>query len=293
MPANAPSLRLPVFEGPLELLLHLIEKNKIDIYDIPIFEITKQYLEYLKNWDDLNMEVASEFIVMAATLINIKARKLLPLAEQDGDGEDEEALLIARLLEYKRYKDGGRILGTYLPSPRKLIGHGEGIVRVGVQRELAHEVDNAYGTERRIVRGIAPARTLGSKVGRTQDTGVIVQIRLQLPSCPGMISQRDHVRAGGKNSIRLLRRREPAAPLAVQSPRTERKLVGELQPLSRRHHVPTPHIFMSRSRLPRFSLTSASSRNVSGSRSTDSLTAENATPPAFSRNWMSCWSCSS
>ncbi len=121
MPANAPSLRLPVFEGPLELLLHLIEKNKIDIYDIPIFEITKQYLEYLKNWDDLNMEVASEFIVMAATLINIKARKLLPLAEQDGDGEDEEALLIARLLEYKRYKDGGRILGTYLPSPRKLI----------------------------------------------------------------------------------------------------------------------------------------------------------------------------
>ena len=75
-------VKLPVFEGPLELLLHLIEKNKLDIYDIPIFEITKQYLAYLQNWDNMNMEVASEFIVMAATLISIKAKRLLPAAQK-------------------------------------------------------------------------------------------------------------------------------------------------------------------------------------------------------------------
>ena len=84
-------VKLPVFEGPLELLLHLIEKNKLDIYDIPIFEITKQYLAYLQNWDNMNMEVASEFIVMAATLISIKAKRLLPAAQkQEEDEEDEE-----------------------------------------------------------------------------------------------------------------------------------------------------------------------------------------------------------
>lgn len=105
MSERAPELKLPVFEGPLELLLHLIEKNKIDIYEIPIFEITRQYLEYLKEWDELNMEVASEFIVMAATLIGIKARRLLPLAQKQEEEEDEEAILIQRLLEYKKYKE--------------------------------------------------------------------------------------------------------------------------------------------------------------------------------------------
>lgn len=114
-------LRLDAFQGPLALLLHLIEKNKIDIYDIPIFEITKQYLDYLKRWDDLNMEVASEFIVMAATLINIKARRLLPLAERDLIEEDDEAALTARLLEYKRYRDAGRELGTYLGCESDLV----------------------------------------------------------------------------------------------------------------------------------------------------------------------------
>ncbi|MBO6157970.1 MAG: segregation/condensation protein A [Firmicutes bacterium] len=98
-------LKLPVFEGPLDLLLHLIEKNKLDIYDIPILEITRQYLEYLKTWDEMDLEFASEFIVMAATLINIKAKKLLPAAEKaDEEETDEEAELIRRLVEYKRYK---------------------------------------------------------------------------------------------------------------------------------------------------------------------------------------------
>lgn len=121
MDSQNPALKLEVFEGPLDLLLHLIEKNKIDIYDIPIFEITRQYLDYLKQWDDLNMEVASEFIVMAAVLINIKARRLLPIAERGDEEEDEEALLLARLLEYRRYKEAGAALGEYIvPEYRQI-----------------------------------------------------------------------------------------------------------------------------------------------------------------------------
>jgi len=122
MEDNALELKLQVFEGPLELLLHLIEKNKIDIYDIPIFEITRQYLDYLKNWDDLNMEVASEFIVMASILIGIKARRLLPLAQKADEEEvDEEAALIQRLLEYKKYKDAAGRLKGLLVSEDALI----------------------------------------------------------------------------------------------------------------------------------------------------------------------------
>ena len=103
------SVHLPVFEGPLALLLHLIEKNKLDIYDIPIVEITRQYLDYLKSWDDMNMEVASEFIVMAATLISIKARRLLPAAvEEQEEEEDEEERLRQRLILYKRYKEAAK-----------------------------------------------------------------------------------------------------------------------------------------------------------------------------------------
>lgn len=115
-------VKLPVFEGPLDLLLHLIEKNKLDIYDIPIIEITRQYLAYLQSWDEMNMEVASEFIVMAATLISIKARRLLPAAEkQEEEEEDEEAALLRRLLLYKRYKEAAGRLGQLLCSEHELI----------------------------------------------------------------------------------------------------------------------------------------------------------------------------
>lgn len=117
------NVRLPVFEGPLDLLLHLIEKNKLDIYDIPILEITRQYLEYLKSWDEMNLEVASEFIVMAATLINIKARRLLPAAEEgDPEEEDEEALLIERLLRYRQFKEAAAAMrGRMNPSYQKVL----------------------------------------------------------------------------------------------------------------------------------------------------------------------------
>ena len=95
-------VKLQVFEGPLDLLLHLIEKNKIDIYDIPIVEITAQYLEYIKQMKEENMEVCSEFLVMAATLLDIKCKMLLPVEEnEEGEPEDPRAELVQQLLEYK------------------------------------------------------------------------------------------------------------------------------------------------------------------------------------------------
>lgn len=98
-------VKLEVFEGPLDLLLHLIDKNKVDIYDIPIVEITEQYLDYIKQMDTDDMNVMSEFLVMAATLIDIKCRMLLPReANEEGEEEDPRAELVQKLLEYKMYK---------------------------------------------------------------------------------------------------------------------------------------------------------------------------------------------
>ena len=98
-------VKLNVFEGPLDLLLHLIEKNKIDIYDIPIVEITDQYMEYIRSMEERDLGVMSEFMVMAATLLDIKCRMLLPKEpEQEGEEEDPRAELVEKLLEYKMYK---------------------------------------------------------------------------------------------------------------------------------------------------------------------------------------------
>ena len=93
------------FEGPLDLLLHLIDKNKFNIFDIPIVEITEQYLDYLNRMQEENLDVMSEFLVMAATLISIKAKMLLPREEkEEEEEEDPRAELVRRLLEYKMYK---------------------------------------------------------------------------------------------------------------------------------------------------------------------------------------------
>lgn len=99
------SVKLQAFEGPLDLLLHLIEKNKVDIYDIPISLITEQYLEYIKAMTDQDMDVTSEFLVMAATLLDIKCRMLLPKEiNEEGEEEDPRAELVEKLIEYKLYK---------------------------------------------------------------------------------------------------------------------------------------------------------------------------------------------
>lgn len=102
-------MALPVkienFEGPLDLLLHLIDVNKFNIFDIPIVEITEQYLEYVRNMDTKDLNVMSEFLVMAATLLEIKAKMLLPVeVDEDGEEIDPREELVQKLLEYKMYK---------------------------------------------------------------------------------------------------------------------------------------------------------------------------------------------
>lgn len=98
-------VKLQVFEGPLDLLLHLIDKNKIDIYDIPIVEITNQYMEYIKAMEKTDLNVMSEFLLMAATLLDIKCRMLLPKeVNEEGEEEDPRQELVEQLLQYKMYK---------------------------------------------------------------------------------------------------------------------------------------------------------------------------------------------
>jgi segregation and condensation protein A len=109
------SVHLDTFDGPLDLLLHLIRKNELDICDISIAVITRQYLDYIKLMKELNLEVAGDFLVMAATLLQIKSRMLLPLDEPEV-GEEEEgdprAELIRRLMEYQQYKEAGMLIGS-------------------------------------------------------------------------------------------------------------------------------------------------------------------------------------
>ena len=105
------ALKLDAFEGPLDLLLHLIEKEKIDIYDIPIVEITRQYIDYLKSMQEFDMELASEFLVMAATLLQIKSRMLLPSnPNEEEEEEDPRQRLVQMLVEYRRIKKCAKAL---------------------------------------------------------------------------------------------------------------------------------------------------------------------------------------
>lgn len=113
-------VRLPAFEGPLDLLLHLIQEDEIEITDIPIARITKQYLETLELMQELDLEVAGEFLVMAATLMRIKARMLLPpVISADEEEEDPRQGLVRQLLEYRRFKDASQDLER-LESDRRL-----------------------------------------------------------------------------------------------------------------------------------------------------------------------------
>ncbi len=98
-------VKLQVFEGPLDLLLHLIDKNKIDIYDIPIVEITRQYMEYIREMERTDLNIMSEFLLMAATLLDIKSKMLLPKeVNEEGEEEDPRQELVEQLLQYKLYK---------------------------------------------------------------------------------------------------------------------------------------------------------------------------------------------
>lgn len=112
--ANPLHVKLAVYDGPLDLLLELIKKNEMNIYDIPVAEITKQYLETLSQMKQLDLEIAGEFIVMAATLIYIKSKMLLPVEkeEDDEEGGDPRAELVRKLLEYQAFKEAAKGLGV-------------------------------------------------------------------------------------------------------------------------------------------------------------------------------------
>jgi segregation and condensation protein A len=111
-PAPAPAVKLEIYEGPLDLLLDLIRKQQVNIYDIPIAAITKQYLEYLHVLEELNIDVAAEFIFMAATLIYIKSRMLLPPdpTAPPEEQEDPRIELVHRLLEHEQFKNAAQML---------------------------------------------------------------------------------------------------------------------------------------------------------------------------------------
>jgi segregation and condensation protein A len=113
-------VKLQEFEGPLDLLLFFIKRDELDIYDIPIARITKEFLEYLHYMQELDLEVAGDFIVMAAELMQIKVRMLLPKVAEGEEEVDPRADLVRRLLEYKRFKEASVLLSTLEDESRKL-----------------------------------------------------------------------------------------------------------------------------------------------------------------------------
>ena len=122
-------IHLDNFDGPLDLLLHLIDKNKMDIYDIPIAVITEQYLQFLDEAREMDLEIASEFLLIAATLLSIKAKMLLP-KRRNAEGElieeeDPRAELVQRLVEYRFYKETAELLQKILVEQDSRVHDGQ------------------------------------------------------------------------------------------------------------------------------------------------------------------------
>lgn len=133
------SVRLEKFEGPLDLLLYLIRKSEIDIYEISIAKITGQYLEYIQLMRMLDLDVAGEFIIMAATLIRIKSRLLLPTQQDDSEEDPREELILA-LLEYKKFKEASGILRSNETKERDILTRDDfSIVDTSADEELVLE----------------------------------------------------------------------------------------------------------------------------------------------------------
>ena len=183
-------VKLQVFEGPLDLLLHLIDKNKIDIYDIPIVEITNQYLEYIEAMEREDLNVMSEFLVMAATLLDIKCRMLLPKEEnEEGEEEDPRQELVDQLLEYKLYKhmsyelrerqnDSENIMYKEASVPAEVLAYEEPVDLDLLLGDLTLNKLNVIFQDvmKRQVNKIDPVR---SKFGKIQKEEVTVEEKLQ------------------------------------------------------------------------------------------------------------------
>jgi len=129
------SVKLDMFEGPLDLLLYLIKKDEIDIYDIPIARITGQYLEYLQLMETLDLEIAGEYLVVAATLIRIKSSMLLPRDPQAEDEEDPRDELVRALLEYRKYKEVSLELREREQQNRDVYGRSDLVNPLAVRKD--------------------------------------------------------------------------------------------------------------------------------------------------------------
>lgn len=169
VPDNEYRIKLPIFEGPLDLLLFLIRKNEIDIYDIPIESVTRQYIDALHAMQQLDLEVAGEFFVMAATLMEIKSRMLLPkgVAAQDPNGDDEEVdprwELVHQLIQYKKFKEAAAKLDELIRSRQDLMERYVESVSVRLDERALQPVDrielwNSFNT---ILRRLAEKLVVG------------------------------------------------------------------------------------------------------------------------------------
>ncbi len=185
------SVTLEKFEGPLDLLLHLIEKNKINIYDIPIVEITEQYMDYIRQMQEQDMEVMSEFLVMAATLLNIKSKMLLPQEEPEDTEEpvDPRQELVERLLQYKMYKyaslelsdrqlDAGRMLFKEANLPPEIADYKEPVDTEALLSDLTLQKLHAIfeSVMKKQVEKIDPVR---SKFGRIEKEEVSMSKKMR------------------------------------------------------------------------------------------------------------------
>jgi segregation and condensation protein A len=169
VPSNDFAIRLPAFEGPLDLLLYLIRRNEVDIYDIPIKHVTSQYIEILDSMENLDLEVAGEFFVMAATLMYIKSRMLLPQKDQgtNQDVEDDDIdprwELVQQLLEYKKFKEASSEIEALILNSNDLIARiGPKDALQAVERPLkpVERVD-LWNTFNQVLRRLAERITTG------------------------------------------------------------------------------------------------------------------------------------
>ena len=169
IPSNDFAIRLPAFEGPLDLLLYLIRRNEVDIYDIPIQHVTTQYIEVLDSMENLDLEVAGEFFVMAATLMYIKSRMLLPQKDQGSnqDVEDDDIdprwELVQQLLEYKKFKEASSEIEELILNSNDLIariGPKEALEAVERPLKPVERVD-LWNTFNQVLRRLAERITTG------------------------------------------------------------------------------------------------------------------------------------
>lgn len=178
--SNTLHFKLPVFEGPLDLLLHLIRENRIDIYDIPIAEITQQYLDYLALWEALDLAIAGEYLVIAATLLEIKSRLLLPQPTTNETGEEEadpRTELVQRLLEYQKYQGTVETLRSWEDFRRQLFFRGalenpddyllpvsEGVLNAGTLLDALKRMLSAAGVVEEQVTAVVPRRRVNLRM---------------------------------------------------------------------------------------------------------------------------------